>query len=109
MIVLQTLPGTPSAKAGLAPGDEILGINGYVIARLDLDQLQELLTAPGSARPQLEVHKPGLVAHRFLHADAVPNSGMPSVERAFFHGAGIGYIRHFNLPSPTEPDASPIS
>ena len=43
VIVLQTLPGTPSAKAGLAPGDEILAINGYIIARLDLDQLTELL------------------------------------------------------------------
>ena len=27
VIVLQTLPGTPSAKAGLQPGDEILAIN----------------------------------------------------------------------------------
>src|SRR6516225_2184784 len=37
VIVLQTLPGTPSAKSGLAPGDEILAVNGYVIARLDLE------------------------------------------------------------------------
>src|SRR5690349_23321207 len=36
VIVLQTTPGTPSAKAGLAPGDEILAINNYVISRLDL-------------------------------------------------------------------------
>src|SRR5947209_12347912 len=44
VIVLQTLPGTPSAKAGLAPGDEILGINGYQISRLDLEQLTQLLS-----------------------------------------------------------------
>src|ERR1700693_2921305 len=44
IIVLQTVPGTPSAKAGLAPGDEILGINGYSVARLDLEQLTQLLT-----------------------------------------------------------------
>src|ERR1700726_2290102 len=31
IIVLQTLPGTPSAKSGMAPGDEILAINGYAI------------------------------------------------------------------------------
>src|SRR5262249_17936820 len=31
VIVLQTLPGTPSAKSGLAAGDEIVAINGYVI------------------------------------------------------------------------------
>jgi len=44
VIVLQTLPGTPSAKAGLAPGDEIVAVNGYAINRLDLDQLTQLLS-----------------------------------------------------------------
>src|SRR5213595_725369 len=43
IIVLQTLPGTPSAKSGMAPGDEILAINGYIISRLDLEQLPQLL------------------------------------------------------------------
>ena len=36
VIVLQTLPGTPSAKAGLSAGDEILGINDIPLNRLDL-------------------------------------------------------------------------
>src|SRR6266545_767524 len=44
VIVLQTLPGTPSQKSGLSPGDEILAINGYDISRLDLDQLVQLLS-----------------------------------------------------------------
>src|SRR5215472_3048423 len=44
VIVLQTLPGTPSAKAGLAPGDDILAVNGYIIGRLDVDQITELLS-----------------------------------------------------------------
>src|SRR5437868_6023907 len=44
IIVLQTLPGTPSAKSGMAPGDEILAINGYAIDRLDMDQMIALLT-----------------------------------------------------------------
>src|SRR5215470_1935596 len=35
VIVLQAAPGSPSAKAGLSPGDEILAINGYVLARLE--------------------------------------------------------------------------
>ncbi len=33
VIVLQALPGTPSAKAGLSAGDEILAINGYHLSR----------------------------------------------------------------------------
>src|ERR1044071_6717150 len=43
VIVLQTLPGTPSAKSGLSPGDEIVGVNGYVIAQLEMEQLVALL------------------------------------------------------------------
>ena len=59
VIVLQTLPGTPSAKAGLAPGDEILAINGYIVARLDLDQLTELLGVARQARPASTSGGPG--------------------------------------------------
>src|SRR5262244_2707355 len=43
VIVLQAAPGSPSAKAGLTPGDEILAINGYVLARLEFEQLVQLL------------------------------------------------------------------
>src|SRR5215471_11392929 len=59
VIVLQTTPGTPSAKAGLAPGDEILGINGYLIGRLDLDQLTQLLGQSRQQQAQLEVRRGG--------------------------------------------------
>src|SRR5690349_7142460 len=59
VIVLQTLPGTPSAKAGLAPGDEILGINGYEIARLDTEQLQQLLGEARQHQAELFVKRPG--------------------------------------------------
>src|ERR1043166_8945571 len=41
VILLQTLPGTPSAKSGLAPGDEILAVNGYLINQLDIEQRSE--------------------------------------------------------------------
>ncbi len=92
IIVLQTLPGTPSAKAGLQPGDEILGINGYVVARLDLDQLAELLTEARRQQAQLEVKRPGSagVVHFTLNPEELQ---APSVDRRFFVGAGIGYIR----------------
>jgi carboxyl-terminal processing protease len=92
VIVLQTLPGTPSAKAGLAPGDEILAVNGYVINRLDLDQLTQLLTESRQRQAQLEVRRPGSagIKHMVLTPEEMQ---APSVERTFFVGAGIGYIR----------------
>src|SRR3984893_7659198 len=44
IIVLQTIQGAPSAKAGMTPGDEILAINGYLVDRLETEQLIQLLT-----------------------------------------------------------------
>jgi carboxyl-terminal processing protease len=92
VIILQTLPGTPSAKAGLAPGDDILAINGYEIARLDLDQLTELLTVARQQKAQLDVKRPGSAG--LLRVVLTPaDLQEPSVDRAFFVAAGIGYIR----------------
>ncbi len=92
IIVLQTLPGTPSAKAGLSPGDEILAINGYIIGRLELEQLQQLLSEARQMPAQLDVKRPG--SYKILRFALTPEElQSPSVERAFFVGAGIGYIR----------------
>src|SRR5947209_18786881 len=92
VIVLQTLPGTPSAKAGLSPGDEILAINGYVISRLDLEQLPQLLEQSRQQQARLDVRRPGIAA--IMHFTLTPEEMQsPSVERAFFIGAGIGYVR----------------
>lgn len=92
VIVLQTLPGTPSAKSGIAPGDEIVGINGYQLSRLDMDQLIQLLTQTRQQQAQLVVRRPGNA--RFLNFVLTPEEMQsPSVERAFFLTPGIGYIR----------------
>ena len=44
VVVLQTLPGTPSSKAGLSPGDEILAVNNIALGQLDFDQMVGLLS-----------------------------------------------------------------
>jgi carboxyl-terminal processing protease len=92
VIVLQTLPGTPSQKAGLSPGDEILAINGYVIGQLDADQLPQLLEQSRQRQARLDVRRPGIP--RLMNFTLTPEEMQsPSVDRAFFIGAGIGYIR----------------
>src|SRR5207247_4546198 len=92
IIVLQTLPGTPSAKSGMAPGDEILAINGYAIDRLDMDQMIQLLTQSRQQPARLIVRRPGNA--RTLDFVLTPEEMQsPSVERAFFLKPGIGYLR----------------
>src|ERR1700688_589740 len=59
VIVLQTLPGTPSAKSGMSPGDEILAINNYRLDRLDIEQLIGLLQESRQQPAHLVVRRPG--------------------------------------------------
>src|ERR1700692_1188266 len=58
---LQTLPNTPSAKAGMMAGDEILSVNNYRLDRLELDQIVELLNESKQKPVQLVVRHPGNV------------------------------------------------
>jgi carboxyl-terminal processing protease len=92
VLVLQTLPNTPSAKAGMTPGDEILAVNNYRLDRLDADQIIELLTESKQKPAQLVVRRPGNA--RLIDLELTPQDMQSSsVERVFELRPGIGYIR----------------
>ncbi|HYM09397.1 MAG TPA: S41 family peptidase [Bryobacterales bacterium] len=92
VIVLQTLPGTPSARAGLSAGDEIVEINGYRLDRLELEQLVELLRESRQRQAQLLVRRPG-VATLMTFTLTPAELASPSVSRAFFLKPGVGYVK----------------
>lgn len=92
VIVLQVLPGTPAAKSGIGPGDEIIAINGIGLARLDLNQLVGLLSEARQQQARIDVRRPGNA--RLLSFILTPEElQSPSVERAFFLRPGVGYLR----------------
>ncbi len=92
VIVLQVLPGTPAQKAGLGPGDEILAVNGFPLARLEIEQIIPLLGEARQKQARLHVRKPG--SARALEFTLTPEElQSPSVERAFLLKPGIGYVR----------------
>ncbi len=92
VIVLQTMPGTPSAKSGIAAGDEILAVNGYVLARFEMEQIVQILGMSRQKPAKIDVHRPG--SARILEFSLVPEElQAPSVERAFHLKPGIGYLR----------------
>ena len=92
VIILQTVAGAPSAKAGLSPGDEILAINNIPLARLEFEQLIQLLTEARQHQAKLDVRRPGNVRLlQFLLTPELMDS--PSVDRAFMLKPGIGYVR----------------
>ena len=92
VVVLQALPDTPSGKAGMSPGDEILAVNNYRLDRLDADQIIELLSESKQKEAQLVIRRPGNA--RLTELTLTPqNMRNSSVERVFELRPGIGYIR----------------
>src|SRR5579862_1871449 len=92
VVVLQAMPGSPSAKSGFIPGDEILAINGYELARLEFEQLVQLLSVARQQKAELDIRHPGNV--RVFHITMTPELvDSPSVDRAFQIAPGIGYLR----------------
>jgi carboxyl-terminal processing protease len=92
VLVLQTLPNTPSSRAGMMPGDEIRGVNNYRLDQLDPDQIIQLLSESRQKPAQLIVRHPG--ALRLDELRLIPETMQaPSVERVFALQPGIGYIR----------------
>ena len=92
VIILQSLPGTPSAKSGLQPGDEIVAVNNVALARLEFDQIVQFLSEARQHQAQLIVRRPANVRLlNFVLDPALVDS--PSVDRAFLLKPGVGYIR----------------
>jgi carboxyl-terminal processing protease len=92
VVVLQAMPGSPSAKSGLSPGDELLAVNNIALGRLEFDQVVQYLSEARQHQAALVVRRPGNVRlFNFVLDPAVLDA--PSVDRAFFVAKGVGYIR----------------
>ena len=92
VIVLQTLPGTPSARSGISAGDEILAVNNIRLDYLEPEQLVQVLGQSRQGVAQLVVRRPGNA--RLMEFTMTPQEMQaPSVERTFLLKPGIGYVR----------------
>jgi carboxyl-terminal processing protease len=92
VIVLQTQMGSPSQRAGLTPGDEIIGVNNIALARLDLDQLIEVLGATRQHQAQLIVRRPGMAG--LMSFTLVPaQMQTASVDRLYHLDGDTAYVR----------------
>ena len=92
VIFLQTLPGTPSNKAGIQAGDELVAVNNIAIRSLEPQQIIQLLTEARQQRVAVYVRRQG--SARPLEFRLTPELvDAPSVDRAYVLERGIGYIR----------------
>ena len=100
VLILQTAQGSPSFRAGLAPGDEIVAINGERVAWMDLQSLVDLLRTSRSRPVRLGVIHPGrLVPEDFNLRPA--EVALPSVDKAFLWAPGIAYVHISSFESKT--------
>lgn len=92
VLVLQTAEGSPSWRAGLGPGDQIVEVNGERIDRLEFRSLIELLQRSRSHPVRLAVLHPGKDVPQDVRL--VPKEvELPTVDNVFeFQARQIGYV-----------------
>jgi carboxyl-terminal processing protease len=92
VIILQTQSGSPSQRAGLLPGDEILAVNDIPLARLEFEQLLQLLEASRQHPARLVVRRQGTAG--LLSFTMVPaEMQAESVDRIYPIDDQTGYAR----------------
>ena len=92
VIFLQTLPGTPSNKAGIQAGDELVAVNNIAIGKLEPAQIIELLTEARQQKVSLYIRRTG--SSHLLQFTLTPELvDSPSVDRAFMLEPRWGFIR----------------
>ena len=100
VLVLSTAQGSPSWRAGLGPGDEIVEINGTRLASLDFNSLVQLLQKARSSPVRLGVIHPGKVVPQDF--DLKPAEvALPTVDKAFRLESGVGYLHVTGFESKT--------
>ncbi len=98
--IIQTEQGTPSWRAGLGPGDEILAVNGTAISGLGVRELVELLQRSKSHPVELRVMRPGQPAPENISMNPA-EVNLPTVESSFLFPNGVGYVRIDSFESQT--------
>jgi carboxyl-terminal processing protease len=103
ILILQTAEGSPSWRAGLGPGDEIVSVNGARVDRLDLPSLIELLQKARSQTVRLEVIRPGNVVAQDFELNPA-QVATPTVDKAFLLEPGFAYLHltGFDIKTPQE-------
>ncbi len=105
ILVISVAPDSPSGRAGLGPGDEIVEVNGTRIAGLDFQSMIELLEQAREKPVRLGVIHPGkIVAQDYELKPAEVN--MPTVDKSFLLRPGLGYLHVTSFESNTPEEVS---
>lgn len=101
VVVLEAFVGSPAARAGIQPGDDILEVNGHPIGRLGVEEIIQVLSAARSQpRTHMLVLRPNSSKVESIIASPAELSER-TVDRAFLLRQGIGYLHLTSFESTT--------
>ena len=91
-IVLNAVPGGPSEKAGLMPGDRIIKVDEKVIAgkKTPQDSMVKLMKGPAGTKVKITISRDGVTIPFDIVRDKIP---MHCVDAAFMIDDKTGYIK----------------
>lgn len=91
-IVLEVIPGGPSEKAGLLPGDRLLKVDDRPIAgqRFPQDSMVSLMRGPSGTKVEITIERQGSVFQAEITRGKIP---LNSVDASFMINDTTGYIR----------------
>lgn len=103
VMVIQTQQGSPSWRAGLGPGDQIMAVNGKLLSRLSFRELIQVLQQARSHPVHLSVLHPGGGAAVDIRMSPAQVK-LPTVDVSFPYSNGVGYIHiaSFEAKTPQE-------
>lgn len=98
--VIQAQQGSPSWRAGLGPGDQILSVNGVALDSLSFQDLVRTLQRAKQHTAILSVLRPGVSAAVTMRLEPAAVA-LPTVDISFLYSPGIAYIHIASFESKT--------
>ncbi len=91
-IVEAALPNSPALKAGLLPGDQIIGVNGADVTAKTLDDLHWAITGKDGTSVSITIYRP---SDQQQHTFNIVRGqvSLPNVLHTYFADLKIGYIQ----------------
>jgi carboxyl-terminal processing protease len=94
LLVIQTVHGGPSEKAGLLAGDRIVSVGDSVIAgvKMSKEEIMRRLRGPKGSRAELGIVRRGVseVLHFTVKRDKIP---VHTIDASYMLRPGVGYVR----------------